>query len=362
MLAPADIAVSLKSVEVVVSPPRPTKTRRKAPRGLLAIVVMVLVFLAIQLAVHSGVQSDHGKLRDPIYHEKLWLLKKHPAFFETSSVKPRVLFVGSSRTQLLIDAAKLEEGRRHVFNFGCAGCGPVAHNLYYHRLVADGLQADTVVIELHPAMLVNMQGNGPFEQKWLHPHRLNLPEVQHLRSLSWAIETPSQFEPGAQFNAVSTYRMNLLDAYAPVLLPSPFGLGMLRVTDAHGHVTGMTIPEADRWKFIAQARVDYAEALESSTCGGPAWEAMKDLIRTAQLHSRVVLMIAPEGTAFRSWYAPGYLDDFRREVNKLVSDIGVSLIDGHLWLTDDQFSDGHHVTSDGAEAFTTRLRSSGVLP
>jgi hypothetical protein len=362
MIATADNEVSLLSVEVVKSPAVPVRTRRKAPRGLVAIFVMVLVFLAIQLAVHTGVQADHGKLRDPIYHEKLWLLKKHPEFFEPTSTKQRVLFVGSSRTQLLIDCGALNDDTRQTFNFGCAGCGPVAHNLYYHRLLADGLHADTVVIELHPAMLVNRQGNGPFEQKWLHPHRLNLSEVEHLRSLGWAIATPPQFEPGAQINAVSTYRMNLLDAYAPVLLASPFGLGMLRVTDAHGHVTGMTIPEADRWKFIAQARVDYAEALEYSTCGGPAWEAMKDLVRTAQQHSRVKLMLAPEGSVFRGWYTPAYLADFRRMVDRLMSDTGVSLIDGHLWLADKHFSDGHHVTATGSEVFTKRLRESRVMP
>jgi hypothetical protein len=362
MTTTADTEVSLKSVDIVVSPAVPTKTKRRAPRGMVAIIIMMVVFLGIQLAVHTGVQSDHGKLRDPIYHEKLWLLKKWTPFFEPTSAKLRVLFLGSSRTQLLIDASSLNEDQRLTFNFGCAGCGPIAHNLYYHRLLADGLQADTVVIELHPAMLVNMHGNAPFEQKWLHTHRLNRQEVDHLHSLGWPIGTPPQFEPGAQFNAVSTYRMNLLDAYAPVLLPSPFGLGMLRVTDAHGHVTGMTIPEEDRWKFIAQSRVDYAEALEATTCGGPAWEAICELIRSAQLRSRVVLMVAPEGTVFRNWYAPGYLDHFRKKVNQLVADTGVSLIDGHLWLNDDQFSDGHHANPAGAAAFTTRLRCSGLLP
>ena len=360
MTTTADTQVSLKSVEVVISPIVPRKTMRRMPRGLLAIAVMVLVFFAIQLAVHSGVQSDHGKLRDPIYHEKLWLLKKWTPFFEPTSVKPRILFLGSSRTQLLIDAAALNEGQRLTFNFGCAGCGPIAHNLYYHRLLADGLHTDTLVIELHPAMLVDR--NPPFEQKWLHTHRLNQPEVDHLRTLGWPIATPPQFEPGAQFNAVSTYRMNLLDAFAPVLLPSPFGLGMLRLTDAHGHVTGMAIPEEDRWKFMAQARVDYAEALECSSCGGPAWEAIVELVRTAQPRCRVVLMVAPESVAFRNWYAPGYLDDFRHKVNDLVRDTGVSLADGHLWLTDNQFSDGHHANPAGATAFTTRLRDNGVLP
>ncbi len=360
MTSVADTEVSLNSVDVVVSPPIPLRSKRKVPRGLVACVVMVLVFLAIQLAVHTGVQSDHGKLRDPIYHEKLWLLKKWPAFFEPTSDKPRVLFLGSSRTQLLIDASLLNQDRRLTFNFGCAGCGPIAHNLYYHRLLADGLVSDTVVLELHPGMLVNR--NPPFEQKWLHTHRLNQPEVDHLRSLGWPIATPPQFEPGAQVNAISTYRMNLLDAFAPVLLPSPFGLGMLRVTDAYGHVTGMTIPEADRWKFIAQARVDYAEALETTTCGGPAWEAIRELVRTAQPRSQVVLMVTPESEAFRQWYAPGYLDHFNKMVKELVTDTGVSLIDGQRWLNDDQFSDGHHANPAGAAAFTTRLRDSGVLP
>ena len=109
-------------VDVLHSPTPPSK-KHAAPRGRTAVVAGVLLFVAIQLGVHSAVSRDDLPLRDPIYTEKFDTLKGHPEFFADSCDRHRVLAIGSSRTQLCLDAERLTDDRRTVLNFAAAGCG-----------------------------------------------------------------------------------------------------------------------------------------------------------------------------------------------------------------------------------------------
>jgi hypothetical protein len=69
----------------------------------------------------------------------------------------------------------------------------------------------------------------------------------------------------------------------------------------------------------------------------------------------VVLVLTPEGSLFRGWYSPAAREGPRRLLEELRATYGVRVIDATEWLPDDGFTDGHHVTAEGATAFTGRL-------
>jgi hypothetical protein len=322
-----------------------------APTSLL---VGVVAFVVLQVGIHSAVQSDATPLGDPIYSEKLATLRKHPEFFADTCDRERVLALGSSRTQLCLDAERLTTDRRTVFNFAAAGCGPVTGALYLRRLLAAGLRCETAIVELHPAMLADH--TPPFEAPWLHAYRLRPGEAEVLRGYGWAVGTPPQFQPGGQLRAASVYRFSLLNAAHPKLLPSPFGLNLADRMDARGHVPGINVPPADRPKFVAAARATYAPAFAAYRPGGPAVVAVKDVLTQLKAHGiRPVLVLSPESAEFRSWYGDGGDTAVSVLAHDLGAEFGVRLIDARDWIPDTQLADGHHATPAGAGAFTDRL-------
>ena len=344
--------------DVVTAAPPPSRRSAHGKRARTAVLVGVLVFVAVQVGFHQAIDREAIPLRDPIWVEKLGLLKRHPEFFAPISDRTRILAVGSSRTQLVLDAERLSDDRRSVFNFGCAGCGPVTDALYLRRLFDEGMTCDAALVELHPAMLADM--TPPFESRWLHDYRLRRHEVDTLRSYGWSIGTPTQFRPEGPVQAVHTFRFAALNAAAPSLLPCPFGLGLLNRTDARGHVPGIVVTDDERLKYLAQAYVEYFDAFADYRPGGPAVAAVKDMLTRLQSRGvRVTLLLTPESSAFRSWYGPGKQAEITAFADGLATEFGVPLIDAREWVPDDQFADGHHTTPAGAKTFTDRLR--GVL-
>ncbi|MCU0704935.1 MAG: hypothetical protein MUF18_13240, partial [Fimbriiglobus sp.] len=93
-------------------------------RGRVALLTGVVAFVVLQLGIHTALQSGASTVSDPIYAEKLAAIRSHPEFFAAHSGRHRLLAIGSSRTQLCLNAERLTNDRRTVFNFGAAGCGP----------------------------------------------------------------------------------------------------------------------------------------------------------------------------------------------------------------------------------------------
>jgi hypothetical protein len=350
----------LARVDVVQSTAaQPAQSHLARRRGQAAVLTGLGLFVLVQVVLHQLIQTGTLKIQDPIYQEKLGLLQAQADYWKPdASGKVRVLAIGSSRTQLFLNTSQLNSATHCYFNFGCAGCGPVTDALYLRRLLQAGLQCDEVIIELHPAMLV--QQNPPFEHRWLHTYRLNSEETSTLKKYGWNLETPIQYCWHGPLQTSYTYRYALLNAFAPRLLPCPFGLGLLSRTDAHGHVPGIEIQAKDRPKFLAAAYIEYLSSFENYQPGGPAVEAIRDML--TQLQQRgigVRLLLTPESSEFRNWYGEGKQHVISQFAIELSQEFHVPLIDAREWLPDEQFTDGHHATPSGAKAFTEKLQ--GVL-
>lgn len=362
-----ELAVRIVTAEMIIfgessqEKARAPKRFMKRRRARVVVLSAIMLFVVIQGISFIAIDSETLPIRDPIYEEKVQHLKVHKEFFEPVSPLPkRVMALGSSRTMLAFDPTRFMEINRRrfgrdtvAFNFGCAGCGPIAGALYWRRLLQEHITIDTLLIEIHPAMLV--AHDVPFEHRWLHDYRLRKDEVDRLRNYGWNIETPRQFRPGGWLTTCSTFRFSALDRFSPSLLPCPFGLTQSR-GDQHGYVRGVEPRPEDRARHLTQAWVEYSAAFEHPAFGGAAVEAVRDVLQTCQQRGiRTSLVVMPESSDFRSWYAKNSAASLDQWLAEISMKFGAKLIHARKWLGDEDFADGHHATPAGSARFTMRL-------
>ena len=306
----------------------------------------VLLFVAVQAGLNVAIRHDVVPVRDPVYAAKFDALAQWPAYFGEAAV-PRVLALGSSRTQLAVDAERLERALPiHAFNFGTPAGGPMTSNLYLRRLFDAGLRADVVLIEVHPCFT----GMLPFESCWLHEYRLRDGEAATLARFGHTVNEPAHLGWRGYFTASYSYRMPFLNRYAVRWLPSPYGLAT-EGGDAHGFTRGHTVSGPQRAKYLAMAREQYEPVFHDYRGGGPGQEAVRDTIRLCRAHGvRPIVLVSAESSEFRAWYGAGNV-----AIAEFVRSFDCEVIDAREWLADDDFADGHHPTPAGAERFTDQL-------
>ena len=325
-------------------------------RPRTAVVAGIVSFCALQIALSNSIESDTLPIRDPIFTEKLSLLQKHPEFWSetTDPARPRLLVIGSSRTQLLLDARRLEPAY-HAFNFGCSSCGPIMQLLYFQRLIDAGLRAELLLIEIHPALLADLA--EPFELRWLHSHRLRPGESERLHILGCGPDAISA-NRCPWFQASSHYRLALLNEFAPDLLPGSQAVRRNRTSDASGFVASIDANSTLRRELLANAKAEYQPTFVNYRPGGPATAALRQMITLALANRiRPILFVAPESTEFQSWYGTAGNARIRAFCETLPKESGVPLLNSRDWLPDAEFVDGHHVTPRGATRFTERLHA-----
>ncbi len=346
---PAPRAVRLPrvvDVRVVVSASdRKARTRSAgATVARRALLIGLLAYVALQFGFRQAVLADALPVADPIWGDKLATLQARPT-------PPTLLALGSSRTQLAFDATAFTAATgSDSFNFGTPAGGPATCNLYLRRLLAAGHRPQTILLELHPGFL--HPGEPPFEARWLHPYRLRGDEPDRLRSFGWTLPDPPQHGWRGHLAATSVWRMGLLNEAAPVWLPCPFGLTPTGRGDARGWVPGIDLPPAERATALRRTFTHYADVLTRYDVGGPGCEAVRDTLALCRAHGiRGAVLLAPESSEHRGWYG----EAGSAKITAFAASLGVPVIDARDWLPDALIADGHHLTPDGARAFTGRL-------
>jgi hypothetical protein len=323
----------------------------------------VVAFAAIQASINLAVRREWVPLRDPVYFEKFDQLRGHPEFFAPPADAVRVLALGSSRTQLAVDAATLSAewtaaaGRPvRAFNFGTPAGGPMTGNLYLRRLFAAGARPDAVLVEVHPCFIAPGPGGVPFEAQWLHAYRLRPGEVETLRGFGYPVERPPHLGWQGWLTAAHAYRFAALNAYFPRWLPCPFGLTVGMKTDRHGWVGGLEVTTDDRRKLLAATYAQYFPAFAGYRVGGAGAAAVRDTLAVCRDHGvRAAVLVSAESGEFRAWYGPAGREEVAAFARGLGEEFAVPVFDAREWVADDGFADGHHVTPAGAAAFTARL-------
>lgn len=347
--------------------PPPLRARgRHARRGAVAVTLGFALALGAQASIGAAVRRDSGALADPLYHDKLALLRAHPCGAPKDAGRPlSLLFLGSSRTYDAVNAGAAGEALIRdlgkpvsAFNFAHSGAGPITTALYLRRLLREGIRPDAAVIEIHPCFLAEM--TPPFEARWLNPIRLRPDEFDVARSLGLPVEARGWRR---EWLAGHEYRVHLLERYAPVFSPLPFRLAVGSETDAHGFVRVPEPPEHQRAKFRACTYKQYAPCWPDYRPGGSALEALRDALATCRANGiRAALLMTPESTEFRGWYAEPGQARIAPVVAELAREFGVPFVDAREWFPDDLIADGHHLTGSGADAFTAKLARHALVP
>jgi hypothetical protein len=325
-------------------------------------------FVALQLGLAIAVERWLPELRDPVHASKACLLARRLA--APGPRPPTVVMVGSSRVEYGLLGRAIEDSltgpcgvRPVVFNFGISGAGPIIELLTLQRLLRDGPRPDVVLVEVVPSLLA---GQFPaWDLQRLTPDRLGLDELPWIAPYGPSLAMRRIEWLRASAVPWYTHRIAMLSCGAPLLLPGPNPGGVWQELDEAG---GMPLPvlppPAEQYRrAFARATREHGEKLASLQIGGPAVQALHDLLdlcRREHIVARLVMM--PEGSDFRALYPPQAWAQVERFLNDLARQYDCPLINAREWVADDHFADGHHLLRPGAAIFSERLGREYLLP
>jgi hypothetical protein len=321
-----------------------------------------LGFALMQLALGVGVDRFWPTIRDPDYDDIERIVREQQA---AAPGRPLVIVLGSSRTQLALRAESLnglpDAAGSLVLNAAVAGGGPMTHQIILSRLLQAGHRPQQVFVEIIPAGLSARDG-APLEERYLNAARLTAIEMVHLyRNCA---QPYRMVYPWVRARALPAMRhqTELRQALA-IDLPVQ-GRQKYHGRDAFGWIaysrTWLAPEQVER--LTRETVADHASALAQPALSPGAVRALREVLNLCrQEHIGVALFVPPAHSAFRN-YAPAVAQVHLSAVRSLALELGVPLIDGHTWVDDDGFYDGHHAFADGADQFTRRFRHEALVP
>jgi hypothetical protein len=334
----------LARVDVIASAPaavRSTHSRRRRARTAFVVFVGFVIILNFGLGLTAQVNYC---LRDPAFGDKLAKIK----------TSPDVLMLGSSRTLLGFHARRVEETTGlTAFNFGTPATGPITHLVYLKRLQDQGIRPRLLLIEVLPSLLADGP-DGPCEQGVLYGERLTRQELEMVERFGFDPKVVRPAWRESMYAPWSKLRFHILGRLAPSWVPWNQRFDWGRNSDTRGWSTPprQQMTDDERAEHLARAQSEYASTLAGMDPNARPLEALRELIaRGRELGAEVVLVWMPEAPSFRAMYPPK-LDE---RILTALHSTGAPLIDARHWLPEDHFSDGHHMFTRGAEAFTDRL-------
>jgi hypothetical protein len=336
-------------------------SRRPTRRARTILLLLVGGWLGIQVLVNLVLEARCPAIHDSEYLARVTVLRRRAS---ESPDRPLLLVLGSSRIssdfrpETLPPLATANGEAALPFNFSHTGGGPLVNLTMIHRLIQDGFTPRWVVVELLPSSL---GGSGlgavaqqarlrdlPLLRSYFNPWRLcGLFMGQRLGSCFTCRETLSS--PGILWGSAPE-RVKELE------LLEPLG-GCTRLVQlplAPGEVNRRT----------AAVRKQYYPTLQSlASIREHADRALRDLLeRCGQSRIKVVLLLAPESSEFRSWYPPALRELVMQYCATLNREYEATVVDARDWLEDGAFCDGHHLLPDPAQAFTLRLGREVLQP
>ncbi len=323
-------------LRVVAHDPVPFAPNRHRSRARLALALFPPAFVVVLLTVWAGVEAAVPEITDTDYHARLQLVRtaaaEHPD-------RPLGIVLGSSRTVWAFRPEQLTEPDGvHWVNGAHVGAGPTLDRVILHRFLRDGIRPTVVVLEVMPPFFV--KENNRFV-------------VGHFAVSEMPLARRYSDKPFGYDYHFLRHRLRR----APDLVRVTDPLAGYQIHDARGgRIAEIDMSPADRAKRTAAAFKEHGEYLRRMTVRPAADLAFRDTLREAADHGiRVVVLRAPEGPTFRSWYDPEGLKRFDEYIAGVAGEFGTPVIDARLWLDEEDFFDSHHALKRGADKFTLRF-------
>ncbi len=318
--------------------------RDRHRRHRLILAWFALGLLLGHLALAGLLEREPG-LRDPDWQVLTQRLRQRRA---EAADRPLVVVLGSSRTQLALDAATLSRtpGAPLVFNACSPGTGPLAQQVYLRRLRAAGIRPERIALEVMPPFFTD---EGAIqEERFLHTEVFSLGELlailrhtrEPLRHVRHWVE--------AHLVPVAEQRRALQRRLLPRVLWSDTGeFGTDR--DGHGWRPAPSDCTPDYRAGLLRLNLNqYAAALRSPRLCEARLARVEYLLGCCRAEGiECTLFLPPESSLFRRRMAPGVYAGLGAAVRRL----GVAH-DARTWLPDDEFIDGHHAAIEGTIHFT----------
>jgi hypothetical protein len=319
-----------------------------------------MTFAALQLGLAVAIECWLLELRDPYAGHKMARLCRRARTGPAATV----VVLGSSRADCGLRAQPLEKrlteevGRPVVvFNFGLPGGGPVGELLTLKRLLSKGVRPDLLLVEVLPPLL-SSQNPRPWEALWMDYSHLGVFDLVLLENYGF----PSDRLHSQWWETLPVpwyaYRFNILSTVAPTWLPWAVRQDWCREVDAWGRSRNESVVDTPEKALRARlrARKEYQPYLRGFRLGGPACQALRDLLTLGRRENiRTVLLMMPEGPLFRSWYPPEAWPQIQAYLDELTREFGTPVINARAWLAEELFKDSHHLRPEGAEVFTRRI-------
>lgn len=328
---------------------RPLSKNFRERRAELLWTLAGLVIL--QLAIGLGIDQFGQSARDPEFDS---LLRRLSARCAEEPGRPLVLALGSSRTQMALHPARLNQGSREdqplVFNFAIPGSGPMMDLVTLRRLLAEQVRPQLLVVEAMPMGLSHRQGT-PIEENFLDSARLGAKEAIRLHRYYnngyklWARWLLARFLPTYRHQA----ELRDLLALDQEALSHP-GANEFR----YGGVPVVPMPVQFGEQTTHLVLTQYDRALtDNRLAQGPA-KAWSDLLELCRLEGiPVAVLLPPEAAVFRA--AGAGQAPLVAYLRQTAAQVGAPLIDARRWVEDRGFRDGIHASIIGAEQFTDRF-------
>src|SRR5262245_42602157 len=336
--------------------------RRRLQRHSRTAVLVAGVFTVITFTAGAWGSASLGAwLRDPLFADKLNRLCERLAAKSVTGRPPlNIVMIGSSRTSNALRGTDLEcfLGRSLsrpivAFNFGIPSSGPVTQLLYLRRLLAAGVHPDLVLFKIMPPLLAG-QVPEPIEHYFFAPERLLPGEREFVAAHGYPADKFADGERIASWFPGYGLRMPIRGRYLPAWSPWNLRFDSSRNSDETGWMRPVFDPVTPEQyeRGVEWAHKEYADLLRTLRLIGPATGAVRESIELCRRAGvPIALVLLPEGRGFRSMYPQHALEEIRAFMRATVCPI----LDARLWLSDDAFSDSHHMISKGAREFTERL-------
>jgi hypothetical protein len=335
---------------------------RRKPPAWKAVTWGLVVFVGAQLALAAAMERWRPEWRDPEYGAKRLLLRARLA---EQPGRPLLLVLGSSRTDVGIRPDRLPDdlpGSPVIFNFSLVGSGPFKELLCLHRLLAEGVRPNALILECWP-FYWSQEGNRGEVRR--------LP-VERLAWTDLAVVRRYTDEPGELYRnwglaralPCSSSRLVLVTRYARNWLPPerrPFEIWS--EADATGWVPfkGPRGPEDIR-RRLAGCRERSMAVLNEFCISETTDRSLHEILTVCRREGiGVHLLFMPELSGLRELYPAAVRAQIAEYLADLCRAHDVPLTDARDWVPDEEFGDEVHLFPEGATRLTERLGHE-VLP